>query len=130
MSSCGEKGGSLATVTFADVVQAGPWAFVQMSPEVWLVTLHFTPLCPSDQGDCLYLPFNAFALWQMSWPSAWFLSIGQKRTSEFLFHPTEANGGAECYDTDSLSASSCHAVPPFLFWGVHVGMDGRLRPAR
>lgn len=91
-------------------------AFVQMSPEVWLVTLHFTPLSP-DQGDCLYLPFNTFALWQMSWPSTWFLSIGQKRTSEFLFHPTEANGGAECYDTDSLSASSCHAIPPFLFCG-------------
>lgn len=130
MSSYGEKGGSLATVTFADLIQAGPWAFVQMSPEVWLMTLHFTPLSPSDQGYCLYLPFSTFALWQMSWPSAWFLSIGQKELQSSSVIPqklTEVQSAMIQILFLLHPAMLCHH---FYSVAVHVGMDGRLHPAR
>lgn len=43
--------------------------------------------------------------------------MGQERTSEFLSYHTEAKEGAECCNSDSLSALSYCATPPFLFWG-------------
>lgn len=122
---CGDEGGSLATLAFGGLVQAGPWAFVQMSPEVWSVTLRFTLSSPRDPGDCLYLPFSTFTLWQMSWLSTWFLSIGQKRTSEFLSHHTETKGGAECCDAGlPLPHPPCYATIFILWLTMLVLMEG------